>query len=206
MATSVTDVCNRALQKLGAKRISSIDEASVSARAVRLAYEIVRRSELRKYDWNFAIKRAELAADATAPEWGRQNAFALPADFIKLTNNYPESFYTSDNNTLTYGSSFAGQIDFVIEAGNKILTNSGSPLQVRYIGDITDTTKWDPIFVEVVATMMAFEICEEITQSNSKKQALAQEYAGLLAEAKRAASIEVAPCDPPPDTYLTCRN
>jgi len=207
MASDV-DICNRALQKLGAKRIAALAEASVSARAVNLAYPIIRKSELRKYDWNFAITRVQLAADTPAPTWGRSNSYTLPADFLKLTNSYPETFYSADNNTLSFGSSTSatGQSDWVIEAGNKIVTNQTAPLNVRYIADITDTTTWDSIFCEVVSTALAIEVCEEITQSNSKKAALMQEYLQLIGDAKHASSIEIAPADPAPDTYLTCRN
>ena len=79
---SVVDICNRALQKLGAKRISALAEASSSARAVNLAYTIIRQAELRKFDWNFAITRVQLAADSPAPTWGRTNSFTLPNDFL----------------------------------------------------------------------------------------------------------------------------
>src|ERR1017187_1896837 len=208
MAQAVTDICNRALQKLGAKRITSISEASPSGRAVNLAYPIIRQAEMRKFDWNFAITRVQIAADNPAPTWGRANAFQLPADFIKLTNSYPESFYSADNNTLSFGSSTAstGQSDWVIETGNKVLTNSASPLNVRYIADITDTSLWDPIFCEVVSTALALEICEELTQSNTKKSQLMAEYKDLIEEAKHADSIEIAPSNPPPDTFETCRN
>jgi hypothetical protein len=205
---SVTDICNRALQKLGAKRISDIDEASPSARAVKLAFPIIRRSELRKADWNFSIVRAQIAADSPAPTWGRANSFQLPSDFIKLTTNYPEQYSNVDNNTLAFGASngSAAMTDWVIETGRKVLTNASSPLNVRYVADITDTSLWDPIFCEVVSTALALEVCEELTQSNTKKTFLAQEYVGLMNEAKHSDSIEVAPADAPPDTYLTIRN
>ncbi len=208
-APSEVDVCNRALQKLGAKRIASLTEASVSARAVNLAYPIVRRSELRKYPWNFAITRVQLAADSPAPTWGRQNSFTLPNDFITLANIYPETLYNDINTvgvTVAFTAESTGMSDWVIEAGNKIVTNDSAPLNVRYIADITDTTQWDTIFVEVLATALAYEVCEELTQSNSKKQALGVEYDRLINEAKHSASIEIAPNDPPADTWITVRN
>jgi hypothetical protein len=205
---SVIDVCNRALQKLGAKRISALTDQTPSARACALAYPIIRQSELRKYDWNFAISRVQLAADSPAPTWGRQNSFTLPADYIKLTNAYPETL-SNDINTVGVSVAFTaestGMRDWVIE-GKKIVTNDSSPLNLRYIADITDTSMWDAIFVEVVATAMAYELCEELTQSNTKKSDIAQAYKTIIDSAKHASSIEIAPADPPPDTWLTCRN
>lgn len=203
-----TDICNRALQKLGAKRIASLNEASPSARAVNLAYDIVRRSELRKRVWNFTIQRDSLAADSPAPTWGRQNSFTLPSDFLRLAESYPEQL-TNDINvvgvTVAFTASFTGMKDWVIEQ-NKIITNDEAPLQIRYVMDVTDTTLFDPLFSEALSTAIAFEICEEITQSNTKKEAMGRHYMAIIDEAKLANSMEVAPADPPPDTWIACRN
>ena len=56
MASEV-DICNRALSKLGAARITSLTEDSVNARACNAMYESVRDAELRAHPWNFAMKR-----------------------------------------------------------------------------------------------------------------------------------------------------
>lgn len=205
---SKTDVCNRALQQLGAKRISALTDETPSARACNLAYDIIRRSELRKRVWNFAISRASLAADSPAPDWGRQNSFTLPNDFLRLAESYPEQL-TNDINvvgvTVAFTAEFTGMKDWVIEQ-KKILTNDQSPLQIRYVFDVTDTTLFDPLFSEALSTAMAFEMAEELTQSNTKKTDLAAAYVKKIDEAMLANSIEVAPADPPPDTWLAARN
>ena len=90
MATSEVEICNRALQKIGAKRITSLTQDAPNARACNVAYFVLRDMELRNHPWNFSIKRAELAADATPPDWGRQNSFTLPSDFLCLRPDYPE--------------------------------------------------------------------------------------------------------------------
>lgn len=205
-AITSTDICNRALQKLGARRISSLSEQTPQGRACNTAYSMVKRSELRKRVWNFAIKRESLSADSPAPTWGRQNSFTLPSDFIRLANSYPEDFTNSSSVgvSIAYSSTSIGGTDWVIEQ-DRILTNDGAPLQIRYVFDVTDTTLFDPIFSEALATAIAFEICEELTQSNVKKDQLGQHYKALIDEAKLANSIEVAPADPPPDSWDTCR-
>lgn len=205
---SVVDICNRALQKLGAKRISALTDETPTARACALAYPIVRQSELRKYDWNFAIERASLAADVPAPTWGRENSFTLPDDYIKLTNSYPEDM-VSDNSTVgvsvAFTAFFNGMKDWVIE-GKKIVTNDSAPLYVRYIKDVTDTSQWDALFVDVMANALAYEICEEITQSNTKKDSIEKSYKNSIEEAKKASSIEVAPAEAPQDSWIACRS
>lgn len=187
---SVVDICNRALSKLGAKRITSLDDDSVNSRACNACYEHLRDAELRLHPWNFAIKRAELAADSDAPEWGRTNAFTLPADFLRLIDDYPE------DNTLDR--------DYQIE-GRKILTDWSDPLYIRYIYKVTDPVEMDSLFREALATKMAIEMCEQLTQSNTKKADLKMDYADAIKAAKKANAIENVAAEPPTDTWITVR-
>lgn len=188
---SVTDICNRGLQKLGAKRITSLTEASSSARACLSCYDALRQAELRANSWNFAIKRAQLAASATPPLFNRQNYFLLPSDFIRLLDVDPELL------TNTF--------DWQIE-GNQICTNDLGPLQIRYIWNVTDPTLMDSIFREALSNRLAFEMCEELTQSNTKKDALNKDYVGILGEARRINAFENIAEVPPEDTWITLRN
>lgn len=188
---SQTDICNRALQKIGATRISSLNEASVNARALSTMYDSVRDSELRAHPWNFAIQRATLAADSSAPDWGRGAAFELPSDFLRILPDYPE---TADNTR-----------DWQIE-GRKIYTNSSQgPLYLRYVARVTDTSLYDPLFVEALAARLALELCELLTQSNLKKAAAAQEYKTTIDVARKANAFDNAPVKPWDDEWVTIR-
>lgn len=190
MATSVVEICNRALQKLGAARITSLTENTPNARSCNVAYEVLKKAELRAHPWNFAIARAELAADATEPDWGRANSFTLPSDFLRLIDDYPELNLNSK--------------DWQIE-GKKILTNDSAPLYIRYIYDVTDPNEFDALFVEALASRMAMELCEEITQSNSKIQTASQMYKDTIREARRNNAIENVAAKPPEDEWVTVR-
>jgi hypothetical protein len=190
MASSV-DICNRALQKLGAKRITSLSEASTNARSCNACYETIRDAELRKHPWNFAIKIVALAADSSAPAWGRANAFQLPADFIRLMNDYPE-----DN---------LNNKDWVVQGG-KIYTDDSAPLYVRYISRIEDTTLFDALFIESLASKMAFEMAEELTQSNTKKEAARADYNEAIKDARRANAFDNVSAEPPEDNWITARS
>lgn len=189
MASEV-DICNRALQKLGAKRIVDLLDDSVNARACNVAYSPVINALLRAHAWNFAIKRATLAAIVPIPEWGRSNSFTLPSDFIALTDDYPE-----------YN---CAEKDWVIE-GRYILTDDSSPLHIRYISMITDTADMDALFIEAAATKIALEICEEITQSNTKKSDLKDDYKAAIAEARRRNAFEKRPSFSADDSWLYSR-
>lgn len=186
MAQSVVDCCNSALQRVGAASITSLTDNSPEARACSIAYDSNRRDELRKHTWNFAVKRAVLAPDSTAPAFDYTYAFTLPADCLRVLRPA-----TSD-------------LDWLIE-GRKILTNDSSVLNLRYIADITDATQWDSSFYNVIAAALAIDIVEKLTQSNVKKSALISDYKDCVSDAKRVDAFESGPEDAPDDDWWNAR-
>lgn len=186
MAQSTVDCCNSALQKLGAGSIMALTDNSREARQCTLAYDSNRRSELRKYRWNFAIKREVLAPDAIAPNFDFAYAFTLPSDCLRIL--LPADSY----------------LDWVLE-GRKILTNAGATLNLRYIADITDATQWDSTFYDMLAISMAMDMCEAITNSSSKRVVLEQEYKDCRAEARSNNAFERLSAEAPDDTFWLVR-
>jgi hypothetical protein len=187
---SQTDICNIALQKLGAGKIVSISEDSRIARSCLTAYTHCLEKELRTHPWRFAIQRASLAEDATPPDWGKAASYELPTDFLRLLSPYPE-----DN---------INDLDYEIE-GRKIYSDEGSPLYIRYIARTTDPNLMDAAFRDVLACSMADQMCEELTQSNSKKASIAADKALAIKEARRANAIESISSVPPEDEWVTVR-
>jgi hypothetical protein len=94
--------------------------------------------------------------------------------------------------------------DYSLE-GNKILTDIGSPLKLRYISRVQDTTQWDAMFVEAVACRLAMEMAEDLTQSNTKRELAQAEYTAMLRSAIRASSIEQPAQDMPDNSWLLSR-
>ena len=188
---SQTDICNIALQKLGAGKITNISEDSRIARACNLAYTHCLEAELRAHPWRFAIQRASLAEDATAPDWGKSAAYELPSDFLRLLSPYPE-----DN---------LNDLDYEIE-GRKIYSDLRSPLYIRYVSRVTDTSLMDATFREVLAARMAIQMCEDITQSNAKRTTIAEDYKQGIVQARKANAIESISAQPPEDTWVTVRD
>lgn len=190
MAASETSICNRAIQLLGAKRITSLSEDSRNARALNDAYEHVRDAELRRHPWSFAIKRASLAADSPAPSFGPTNSFTLPSDYLRLLPPDPEFHYND--------------LDWKIEGGS-IYTYDSAPLRIRYVRQETNPVVMDPLFRESLAAALAVATCEAITQSNTKKADLEEDYSRIIAEARRTNAIETVSDEPPEDTWVTAR-
>ena len=189
MASEV-EICNRALQKLGATRITSLTEDSRNGRACNACFYVLRDSELRNHPWNFAIKRVQLPANSAAPLFGYDNSFQLPSDFLRLLP--PDPKWNRND------------LDWHIE-GRAIYTDDAAPLNVRYIYQVTDPNSFDPLFREVLAAKMAWEMCEEITQSNTKQSSAKSDYVDMIRLAKRTNAIENVPVDAPYDLWLSVR-
>lgn len=185
MASEV-GICNRALQKLGADRITSLTQDSRNARSCNAVYESARDAELRAHPWSFATKRTILAPDATAPEFDYEYAFTLPDDCIRVLKPEGE------------------EIDWAIEGG-KILTNMGDTLNLRYTARIEDPNLFDVLFRESLAQRIALELCEELTQSNQKAQIVRDDYKTIIKEARRNNAIERRSEEPPEDSWITAR-
>lgn len=189
MASDV-EICNRALQLLGAGRITSLAEDSPAAKEMARAYDPVRQRELRAHPWNFSIKRAQLAEAGSAPAFGRAREFPLPADFLRLLPPYPEDNYLSR--------------DWLIE-GRSILTDDAAPLNIRYVADVTDANQMDPLFREALAHSLAMATCEKLTQSNTKKAELREDRKEVIREAKRVNAIENVAQVTAEDEWITVR-
>lgn len=191
---SVVEVCNSALQKLGADRISSLSDSNKNARAVNSAYARLRDKLLRQKAWGFAIKRAELAASSTDPAFGPAKQYPVPSDFLRLLAPDPEANLNS--------------LDWRVErgpSGRVIVTEDGAPLQIRYVSQVTDPNEMDSLFLELWAVEIALDICQEITGSNTKKEALREDRKTILTEARQVNAFESVADEPPLDTWITAR-
>lgn len=187
MTISVTSICNRALQRLGAARILDITDDTRNGRSCNACYDAVRRSELRKHYWRFSLKRVTLAPLNETDPLGEFNyIFQLPPDYLRVVK--PRDSF----------------LDWQIEGG-KLFTNQGNVLKLRYVADVTNPTLFDALFAESLAKQMANAMCEEITQSNTKQAQIMAEYKDLISEAKRINAFETIPADPQTDDWLIAR-
>lgn len=184
--SSVIDLCNKALDKLGQGAITSLSDGTKSSRLCDRTWPLVRDQVLRDHPWNFAVKRATLAASETAPDWGFTAQFPLPSDSLRLI----------EVRDLSTG-------EYQVENGH-ILADA-TVLYVRYIARITDPNVYDSLFVDTASTRMAFEMCEAFTQSNQKKQALFEEYSDSLTRAMRVDGQENPPADFEEDSWVLAR-
>lgn len=200
MATSAILVCNRALHKLGARTINSLDDNKESARVMRIAYDPVRRAELRRHRWRFSIARVSLPALTEEPDSDYARQFQLPNDFLRLIEG-------GDIVSVADLSDYRGGVSALYSVeGGKILTDLAAPLAIRYLRDVTDTALFDAAFLEAFAARLAYEGCERITESNSKEDALLRGYRMAIKEAVIANALEVASEYPADSSWVVTRN
>lgn len=187
---SQTGICNRALEKLGESPIVSINDATKQAQALKRVYEDSLQALLVEYPWHFAKKRAALPASATKPDWGFNYAYPVPTDFLRLL-------------AIKDGPDFSLEAD--PSGSQAILSDATAPLNILYLYAVSDPGRLPPHFVEAFSSKLAFDICEDLTQSNTKKDILAQLFAADLLKAKRVNGMQKAPDAFPTFSWLASR-
>lgn len=129
-----------------------------------------------------------------------RNIYHLPAGYLKRA---PQSPKAGAFNFL--GASASLPLDDWEFEGDYIVTTQTGATMFRFVADVVDVSKMDPMFCEGLACAMAMVICEPLTQSASKIQTVASAYKKTMGEARLANAIEVDPVQPPEDEFITVR-
>jgi hypothetical protein len=168
--TSKTAIFNKAIVLLGSREnLLSPDEAIPSAQSLTALWDIARKSALALHPWNFAVTRAKLTRDTKAPEFGYAYQFKRPKDCLRWLP------WDSDDPW-----HFDGE-----EEGEFFLTDEPE-IFIRFIIDHNDSTKWPPLFVDVLAYTLAAEYCEAKTGLRGLRQSLIEDRENLLRAARKA--------------------
>ena len=89
--------------------------------------------------------------------------------------------------------------------GRQLVTDLGPTVPIRYARKITDPDQFDAQLTTVLVARLASEIAEELTQSNTKKEALRKDFEDLISEAKRLDAQEQSGQDFAPDSWELAR-
>lgn len=123
------------------------------------------------------------------------NTFRLPNGFLRLASQDPK--VASIPNLSTSGSiQFQ---DWSLSGG--LLVSTASPENdvispFRFVADVSDVTGFDPLFAEALSARIAYEICETLTQSNVKLQAIGASYQKFMRDARLINQIETGSTEP----------
>ena len=149
---SVVDMCNSALNLLGASTISALTDDTKNARLVNQRYEPVRNRVFRSHAWNCLHKRVQLAQNSTAPVVEYTYAYALPSDCLRVLKVH--------NGTT---DSIASNIDYKLE-GRNIVTNEGT-VYIIYIAIDTDPNNYDTYLQESISHQLAADLAYAVTNN-----------------------------------------
>ena len=149
---SVVDICNSALNLLGASTISALTDDTKNARLCNQRYEPIRNRIFRSHPWNSLIKRVQLAQDSAAPVIEFSNQYTLPSDCLRVLKIH--------NGTT---DSIASSIDYKLE-GRNIVTDEGT-IYLIYIALVTDPNEYDVYLQESISHQLAADIAYAVTNN-----------------------------------------
>ncbi len=186
--TSKNDVCNLALDLLDAGTVQDIDNpTNATEELLARWYDHARRLCLRQHPWNFAAKRASLAASSIIPDFGYTIAYPVPADFIRVLsindndyfyNNFPTDHYGFEDNSILVGDG---------------IYSSGDVLRLLYVSDFTNVARMDPMFIDLLAHEIALLIAYKATSQNSNVERVSS-----LADKRKGIAIAIDGQERPP--------
>lgn len=165
-ATSDIDICNLTLDLLGEESdLSDIDNPSTENEALfNRWYHVIRRALLRSGVFNFAIRRVVLTVSSSDPIFGYDDAYNIPNRCLRI---------------VTIGDEDDPKQDFEIENGQILLDNDAGNLNLRYIYDETVVTKFDSLFVELLAHELAVRLGKKKGAQQNVMQTIKEERDAL---------------------------
>lgn len=161
MASSVTAICNNALQaKLGQASIASINETSTEAAACLQFYEHARDYTLQSATWSFAsrLRALEQNDDNDLEEYWAYS-YEAPADTLRIVRVLPASANPFDRR---YHVAYK-------RIGDNIYTDEDDAW-IFYVRQVTDATLFSPAFVEALAWKLAHFLVQPLRLENRLTQ------------------------------------
>jgi len=149
---SVVNMCNSALNLLGASTIAALTDDTKNARLCNQRYEPIRNRVFRSHAWNCLHKRVQLAQNSTAPIVEYDHAYALPSDCLRVLKIH--------NGTT---DSIASDLNYKLE-GRNIVTDIDTVF-VIYIALDTDPNNYDTYLREAISHQLSADLCYAITNN-----------------------------------------
>lgn len=177
--TSLVDLCNLALLRIGGETITDLDEPSATATACRLLVGPARDGVLRAHPWRFAEAAVRLARLGSAagdgllePGW---LAYALPGDCLAPRR-------------LGEGQPFRVR-------GATLLTPA-EPAVLIYTARIDDPGRFDPLFITALAARLAADLVMPLQGDRDTQRQAERAFTHAL-DAARAADARDAQASGP---------
>lgn len=140
------DICNECMIRLNRSQLQSLDEASSAAYACNRSLPIAIAHVLSQAPWRSARKRAMIAPDAQAPEYGFSYRYRIPMDFIRVVE-------------------IDGDAEWERESG--YICTDQIPLKMIYVACPEQPGVLDPLLQEAIICTLTAELAMSLISDSS---------------------------------------
>ena len=155
MALTAVALCSRALLRLGAQPVASLDEGTAEAEVAANLYAPTRDALLSAHPWSFATGQTGLPRLSSTPQGDMAHAFQLPTGFLRALS-------------AGQGGRGGGMAYRLLE--DRLHTDSTS-VTLTYIFR-PDESAFPPFFAQALVARLAAEFCLPLTDSASRAEML----------------------------------
>jgi hypothetical protein len=176
MALSALALCTRALIKIGAQPIASLEEGTAEAEVAANLYPGLRDALLSAHPWSFATGQATLPRLVAVPTADHLHAFQLPSDFLRALS--------AGNPDRGRGLPYRLLEDRLhCDAEQVVLTYVFRPAESAF----------PAFFANALAARLAAEFCIPLTENTARAQLLANQADAAFRAARLADSQQASP-------------
>lgn len=154
------DIANRAMQHVGQPRILDVTEDTKQNSEVAFCYDKVRRAELQRNSWVFAIRRAVLRAIDT-------NTLVLSPDDWSSTKTYQAGAIVADGNGQFWTSKISGNLNNDPNGGDGDTWDSYFGPMTISLYDSSTTYRPGELVYELGAVASEYTIYRSLQDANS---------------------------------------
>lgn len=156
--STIIDLCNIALSRIGRGSIISLDDRSEESRQCKLYYDLCRQTLLKDYDWGFA-KRIDQLAQIDLQHFGWAYVYAYPSQCLQVLR-----IYNDQGESLVHKNDVIDQWDiFNISGGRQALACDVTAARAEYVVDIRDATLYSAQFSDALSWRLAAELAFPLT-------------------------------------------
>jgi hypothetical protein len=179
---SSTSICNLALSHfVGGGKITSLDDATNTARILKTNYENCLQTVLRSFPWTFArtIDTLDLVTK-TYPNY--DYVYKYPTNCMRISRVCVEGDLEEPNYQNEYKELSDGEIQYI--ASN--IENA----YIEYTLYVTNPTMYDSQFVKALSYLIASEVSNVLTGNSSLAKEMYQKFQLAIGEAYKSSANE----------------
>jgi hypothetical protein len=167
-------ICNEALGRIGEPVITDLAGTDVRSKTCNLFYHSMRNKLMEGHIWHFAVVHAKLERALTPPLFNWAYAYALPSNFLKMSDIYPA----------------IGKYE--IGAGNVIYTNITDGY-IEYVANMINPALFSNDFKEALIYKLALAMHPSLIDKTTSYQVLQKEAAIVIRKAIHQGTVHQKP-------------